>query len=344
MSAISGGVAPVPVGRRVGSKKRYAAARQSRDRFVRFWRRLTQSRKTFAGLVILLIFLLIALFGPWIDSQSPSAMSSAVLQGPSTAHWLGTTQTGQDVAAQLLDGTRFTLLVSFGAAAVATVIALIIGIGGGYLGGIGGEVLSMLSNCFLVIPALPLVIVLAGYLPNKGGISLILVLALTGWAWGARILRAQTLSLRRRDFVLAARVAGERSWRILFSEILPHVMPIAASGFVFTVIFAIVTQSSLAFLGLGDVTTWSWGTMLYWAQNNSALGLGAWWWFVPPGLCIGLVGMALALINFGIDDFVNPRLRVTDLRRRGRRAARLSVAEVLAPHAGDSAVVEAVGK
>ena len=121
MSAISGGAAPVPVGRRVGSEKRYAAARQSRDRFVRFWRRLTQSRKTFAGLVILLIFLLIALFGPWIDSQSPSAMSSAVLQGPSTAHWLGTTQTGQDVAAQLLDGTRFTLLVSFGAAAVATV-------------------------------------------------------------------------------------------------------------------------------------------------------------------------------------------------------------------------------
>jgi peptide/nickel transport system permease protein len=211
--------------------------------------------------------------------------------------------------------------VSFGAATVATLIALIVGIGGGYVGGLGGEVLSMLSNCFLVIPALPLVIVLAGYLPSKGGIALILVLALTGWAWGARILRAQTLSLRRRDFVLAARVAGERGWRILFWEILPHVMPIVASGFVFTVIFAIVTQSSLAFLGLGDVSTWSWGTMLYWAQNNDGLQSGAWWWFVPPGMCIGLVGMALALINFGIDDFVNPRLRVVDLRQL-RRAGR----------------------
>lgn len=290
--------------------------RRERGQVARAWRRLTHSRKMFVGCLILVVFGLVAVFGPFIDTQSPAAMGGAVLQGPSGAHWLGTTETGQDVGAQLIDSTSFTLMVSFGAAAVATVIALVVGVGGGYLGGLAGEVLSMLSNCFLVIPALPLVIVLAGYLPNKGGIALILVLALTGWAWGARILRAQTLSLRRREFVLASRVSGERGWRILFSEILPHVMPIVASGFVFTVIFAIVTQSSLAFLGLSNVNTWSWGTMLYWAQTNQALQLGAWWWFVPPGVCIGLVGMALALINFGIDDLVNPRLRIVVRKRR----------------------------
>lgn len=284
--------------------------------FHRVIRGLTRSRKMLVGLSILLFFVLLAIFGPMIDTQNPSAMSAAALQGPSAAHWLGTTETGQDVATELIDGSRFTLLVSFGAAAIATLISLFVGIMGGYVGGLVDELFSTLSNCFLVIPALPLVIVLAGYLPSKGGIALILVLALTGWAWGARILRAQTLSLRRRDFVLAAKVTGERRLRILVFEILPHLLPVVGAGFVFTVIFAIVTQSSLAFLGLGDVTSWSWGTMLYWAQNNQALGLGAWWWFVPPGLCIGLVGMALALINFGIDDFVNPRLRTARSQSR----------------------------
>ncbi|HTT91175.1 MAG TPA: dipeptide ABC transporter ATP-binding protein [Acidimicrobiales bacterium] len=270
-----------------------------------------RSGKILAGLAILGFFVLVAIFGPIIDHTNPSALSPQSLEPPSAAHWLGTTQAGQDVFAQLLYGARVSLLVGFAAAAIATFVSLLVGLAAGYLGGTTDEVLSALSNIFLVIPALPLVIVLAGYLPNKGTLSVTLVIAVTGWAWGARVLRAQTLSIRKRDYIEAARASGERSLRVIFAEILPNELAIVASGFLFTVIFAILTEAGLAFLGLSSVTTWSWGTMLYWAENNEALQVGAWWWFLPPGLCIALVGTGLALINFGIDEFVNPRLRTT---------------------------------
>lgn len=268
-----------------------------------------RSGKIIAGLAILAVFVLAAILGPVFDHTDPSALSPVQLAPPSGAHWLGTTQTGQDVFAQLLDGTGVSLMVGFLSAAIATVLSLVVGVSSGYLSGIPDELLSVLSNIFLVIPALPLVIVLAGYLQNRGSISVAVVIAVTGWAWGARVLRAQTMSIRRRDYVEAARATGESTLRIIFAEILPNETAIIASGFIFTVIFAILTQAGLAFLGLSDVSTWSWGTMLYWAQTGEALQVGAWWWFLPPGLCIALVGTALALVNFGIDEFVNPRLR-----------------------------------
>jgi peptide/nickel transport system permease protein len=277
-----------------------------------------RSGKLMTGTVILAIFVVIAIIGPDLVRTNPSALSSAVLQGPSAAHWLGTTQTGQDIFAQLIDSTRISMLVGFVAAAIATVLSIIIGVAGGYAGGVVDELLSVLSNVFLVIPALPLVIVLAGYLPNKGSISVALVISITGWAWGARIIRAQTLSLRKRDYVEAARLSGEGFFRILFWEILPHEGAIIAASFLGTVVFAILTQAGIAFLGLSDVTAWSWGTMLYWAQADQALLLGAWWWFVPPGIAIGLVGTALALMNFGIDELINPRLRAAGI---GTKAA-----------------------
>ncbi len=174
----------------------------------------------------------------------PSALSSATLQPPSAAHWLGTTQTGQDIFAQLIVSTRISLLVGFVAAAVATVLSIIIGLAGGYAGGVVDELLSVISNVFLVIPALPLVIVLAGYLPNKGSISVAIVISITGWAWGARIIAgAQTLSLRKRDYVEASRACGEGFFRILFWEILPHEGAIIAASFLGTVVFAILTQA-----------------------------------------------------------------------------------------------------
>ena len=273
------------------------------------WAGGLRSGKIIAGLALLGFFVLASIFGPLFDHTNPSALSPASLQPPSGAHWLGTTQTGQDVFSELLYGGRVSLLVGFASAAIATVVSLVVGLAAGYLGGTADEVLSALSNIFLVIPALPLVIVLAGYAPNKGSLTVTLVIAVTGWAWGARVLRAQTLSIRKRDYIEAARVSGERTFRIIFAEILPNELAIVASGFLFTVIFAILTQAGLAFLGLSSVTTWSWGSMLYWAENNEAMQVGAWWWFLPPGLCIALVGTSLALINFGIDEFVNPRLR-----------------------------------
>jgi peptide/nickel transport system permease protein len=269
--------------------------------------------KIIVGLAILLLFVFVGIFGPIIEKTDPSALSAAVLQHPSGSHWLGTTQTGQDVFAQLIDGTRVSLLVGFVAAVIATLLSLVVGLSAGYIGGVTDELLSALANVFLVIPALPLVIVLAGYLPSKGSLSIAVVISVTGWAWGARVLRAQTLSIRKRDFVEAARATGERPVRIIFAEILPNELAIVASGFLFTVIFAILTQAGLAFLGLSNVSIWSWGTMLYWSQNDQALQEGAWWWFVPPGLCLAVLGTGLAMINFGIDEFINPRLRVAGI-------------------------------
>ncbi|WUJ70566.1 dipeptide/oligopeptide/nickel ABC transporter permease/ATP-binding protein [Kribbella soli] len=278
-----------------------------------------RSAKTMTGLVMFGVFVLAGAFGPVFWRKDPSALSNDILQPPSSAHWFGTTQTGQDILAQVLVGTRVSLLVGVTAAVLATVLSLLVGLTAGYVGGLTDELFSALANVFLVIPALPLVVVLAGYLPTRGSLTVAVVISLTGWSWGARILRAQTLSIRRRDFIEAARATGERPMRIILFEILPNEFAIVASSFLFTIVFAILTQAGLAFLGLSDVTTWSWGGILYWAQNNQALQSGAWWWFVPPGLCIALIGMALALINFGIDEFVNPRLRVQKLAAKRAR-------------------------
>jgi ABC-type dipeptide/oligopeptide/nickel transport system ATPase component len=174
----------------------------------------------------------------------------------------------------------------------------------------------------LVIPGLPLVIVISAFVPpeQRGSWTIALVLAITGWAASARVLRAQTLSLRGRDYVLAARVAGEKPWRVIGVEILPNLLPLMASQFVFSVIAAILSEAGLSFLGLGASSSSTLGTMLYYAQNGFALQRGAWWWFVPPGLIIALFGCGLALVNFSIDEIINPTLR--NIRRHVRDVAR----------------------
>ncbi|RZS63427.1 peptide/nickel transport system permease protein [Agromyces ramosus] len=283
-----------------------------------------RNSKAIAGMVILAFFFLIAIIGPWIAPYDPSARSDDILQPPSWEHWFGTTHLGQDVFSQILVGTRGVIVVGFVAGIVATTIGVIIGVTAGYVGGLGDETLSVIANVFLVIPQLPLIILIAGQLPTVGGVTVALVIAITGWAWGARVLRAQTLSLRRRDFVEAARASGERTWRIITAEILPNLTAIIAAGFVGTVAFAVLSLITLSFIGIGNTGEWNWGTVLYQAQSQLALQRGAWWWFVPAGLCIALLGMSLTLINFGIDEFVNPRLRSTglnakSLRKRGIR-------------------------
>src|SRR4051812_15921809 len=283
-----------------------------------------RNAKALTGLGILGFFGVIAVIGPWIAPYDPSAISTDLLQPPSWHHLLGTTHIGQDIFSQVIVGTRGVLVVGLIAGVLATLIGMVVGVTAGFVGGAGDETLSALSNIFLVIPQLPLIIIIAGQLPSAGGVTVAAVIAVTGWAWGARVLRAQTLSLRRRDFVEASKANGESTWRIITAEILPNLTAIIASGFVATVVFAVLTQTTLAFIGIGDPNDWNWGTILYGAQNNQALSRGAWWWFVPAGLCIALVGMALTLINFGIDEFVNPRLRsvgmnAKTLRKRGIR-------------------------
>ena len=268
-----------------------------------------RSPRLIVGTSIVGFFVLLAIFGPLFFSN-PNALSNAELAGPSLKHLLGTTQIGQDVFAQLVVSARDTLLIGVGAGLLATVVSIVVGISGGYAGGIIDEVLNLFSNVVLVIPTLPLVIIIIADVKSSGLVPLIVIIAFTSWAAAARVLRAQTLSVRNREYVLAARACGERAWRIVFVEIMPNELPIIVSNFIFGVIFAILTQAALAFIGLGDPTLLTWGNMLSLAYDNQALSVGAWWWLIPPGLCIALLGMGLALINFSLDQLLNPRLRV----------------------------------
>ncbi|MBA2285151.1 MAG: ABC transporter permease [Ktedonobacteraceae bacterium] len=281
----------------------------TRTRLSDLWRLVTLNRKVAFGLGVVVFFTVVAIFGPLIFSQDPNAFSADRLQPPSATHWLGTTQTGQDIMTQVVDGTRVSLFMGFGIGIMTMVISIIIGLAAGYFSGWIDEVLSLFTNVFLVLPTLPLAILLAAFAVYKGPLTIAIVLTITGWSWGARVLRAQTLSMRNRDCVDAARASGEPSLRIIFYEILPNEIAIVAAQFLGTVIYAILAETGLEFLGLGDITSTSWGITLYWASNNDALLLGAWWWFLPPGLCIAVLGAGLAFINFGIDEIANPRLR-----------------------------------
>ncbi len=289
--------------------------------------RLPRSPKVVVGLALLGFFIVLTVIGPWIAPYDPSASIFLPNLTPSWSHWLGTTTLGQDVLSQLLVGCRETMVVSFIAGLSATILSVVIGMAAGYIGGRTDEGLSLLSNVFLAIPGLPLLIVINSYLPagqQANPLVVGMVISLTGWAWGARVLRAQTMSLRDRDFVEAARIIGESRWRIMFGEIGPNLLPILAASLLFTILYSVGVFTTLAFLGLTDVSTWNWGTMLYWAQSNNAALANEWWWLAPPGIAIALVGTSLALINFGIDEFINPRLRAGGLSARARKKAGLA--------------------
>ncbi|WP_434443120.1 dipeptide/oligopeptide/nickel ABC transporter permease/ATP-binding protein [Lentzea sp. E54] len=278
---------------------------------------MTRSGKLVAGLGLAGVIVLFGLIGPLLTGD-PATIRDIGLTPPGGEHLLGTTLTGQDVLAQLAHATRGSLWIGVLVGVMATVLSGLFGIVGAYAGGLVDEAFSLFSNVMLVIPGLPLVIVVAGFVPadQRGTWTISLVLAITGWAAAARVLRAQTLSLRNRDYVAAARVSGERTWRVICVEILPNLLPIVASQFVFAVVLAILSEAGLSFLGLGAADSSTLGTMLYYAQNGFALQREAWWWFVPPGLVIALFGGALALVNFSIDEIVNPRLRDRPRRKR----------------------------
>jgi peptide/nickel transport system permease protein len=278
--------------------------------------------KLATGLILGGAIVLFGLLGPLVV-QDPSQVSDIGLAGPSAEHLLGTTQTGQDVLAQLAYATRGSLFVGLVVGVLTLLLSAFFGIVGAYAGGWVDEVFSLFTNVMLVIPGLPMVIVISAYVPDKSLLLISVVLAITSWAGSARVLRGSTLSLRSRDYVLACRVAGEKRRRILAVEILPNLIPLLASQVVFAVIFAILGEAGLSYLGLGASGSFTWGTMLYYAQNGLALRLGAWWWFVPPGLLLALFGAALSLINFSIDEIINPKLRSqTRAARRGWRMSR----------------------
>jgi peptide/nickel transport system permease protein len=290
-----------------GAMAQPEAARPSRAKRQRFL--FLKNGKAATGMVILAIYAILGVIGPWIAPYDPDARSNDLVQGPSASHWFGTTHLGQDILSQILDGTRSVMFVGFLAGLIATTLSVLVGVTAGYLGGKADDSLSVLTNVVLVIPAVPLMIIITSTLNNASDTLIALVIGLTSWSWNARVLRAQTLSLRRRDFVEASRASGEKTWRIIVFELMPNLTAVIASGLVGTVIYAVLSEITLAFIGVSSNTGWNWGTILFWAQGQQALGQHAWWWFVPAGLAIAFLGTALSLINFGIDEFVSPRLR-----------------------------------
>ncbi len=260
------------------------------------------------GIGVLALTLFVAIFGGLLAPYDPNASSTDVLAPPSWSHILGTTENGSDVFSQLLVGTRVSVVVGFSAALISAVLGSVVGLTGGYFGGWTDRILDAFENWFLVIPTLPLMIVLARVL-NPSLTVLIAVIGLTSWAGTGRIVRAQVLTLRERAFVERARALGAGDTYIIKTHILPNTLPLIFANTVLIVAVAILSEAALSFLGLGDPTKISWGTMLENAFSSGAPSAGAWWYVVPPGLCITIVVLAVSVLGFLFEEYINPRLR-----------------------------------
>jgi peptide/nickel transport system permease protein len=281
------------------------------------WRAVAGNRKAVVGALLLAFFLVLALFPGQIAPYSGTDDSFPRGLGPSSAHWFGTTAYGQDVLSQLIWGTRQSMLIAFAVGGLATAIAVLVGVSAAYFGGFTDGFLSLLTDVILVIPIFPLIIVIAAYERNSGMFTLVIVLGALGWSYGARQLRSQTLSLRNRDFLEAARVRGERGFYVILFEILPTMTSLIVASFLGAALYAVLFAAGLQFIGLGDPNSQSWGTMLYWAENNEALGAGMVYWAIMPGVCVALLGAAFALLNYAFDEISNPALRLRRLERKG---------------------------
>ena len=274
------------------------------------WARLLLTNpKSCFGIVVFAGMVVAALLAPALAQYPPDEIVALPGQSPNSDFWFGTTDQGYDVFAQVVWGARTSLAVGAAAALISTVIAATLGMFAAYSGGWIDDSINLVTNVFLVIPVLPLLLVVYSLLPTRGPVVMVLILGLTTWAVEARILRSQALTLRNRDFIEAAKVSGERTWRIVFGEIMPNMVSRIAAGFLLVFYLSIIFAAGLEFLGFGDVNKVTWGTTLYWAQNNSSVLQGNWWHFVFPGVALALSVAALVFINFGVDELANPRLR-----------------------------------
>ncbi len=266
-------------------------------------------KRALVGFVIVAALCLMAIFAPVIAPGEPGARVGRSHQPPSIQHVFGTTKMGRDVYRQFVWGARSSLSVGFATGIAITVLGTAIGLIAGYTGGKTDAALDLATNAVLVIPNMPLLILLASFAGTVGPVTIMTIIALTSWPWGARMTRSQTMALRNRDFVTAAKMIGEPTWRIIFVEILPNLTPLIGINLVGSIIYAIVAQTTLEYLGFGDPLKVAWGTMLYNAQNASAIMVGAWWDIGVPAIGIALTGLGLALINFTFDEIANPQLR-----------------------------------
>ncbi|MBY6198251.1 ABC transporter permease [Vibrio hangzhouensis] len=261
------------------------------------------------GGLLLSIVLAGAIFAPALATHDPERRVARPHVAPNAEHVLGSTRSGRDVYSQVLYGARKSLTVALTAGVIAMTIAVLVGVSSGYFGGKIDDRLNFLTNVFLVFPQLPLLIVLAAFLGQVGSLVITVLLGITSWPWGARVIRSQTMAIRNKEFIISAEVMGESKIRIILVEILPNLISIVFGGFLGTVIYAMGAEAGLGILGLGDATEVSWGSMLYWAQTSSSLYTGAWWEMLVPAFALAITGGALALVNMSIDQVSNPKLR-----------------------------------
>lgn len=301
------------------------------------------SAKLVVGLVITIGITLFAFVAPMFV-QDPRFSGNDAFLPPSPDHLLGTTKLGYDVLAQLAHGAKGSLMVGLIAAVIAIVLSLLFGILAGYLGGWSDDFLSLGTNVMLVIPGLPLMMVIAIYAPSRSLLLVAFILGITSWAGAAVILRSQARSLRGRDYVAAARVAGEKTGRIVLVEIMPNLLPLLAAQFLSAVILAILGEAGLSFIGLGPNGSITWGTMIMDSYGGNALSSGAWWWFVPPGLMIALFGCGLSLLNFAIDEIINPKLRQAPAAVKSVRRARRAGVDVTVRDGGTGPAAASAGE
>ncbi len=273
------------------------------------WTSLKRNPLGLIGLGLLLTMLVMALGANWIAPYDPTKQTGKPFDSPSATHWLGTNDIGQDILSELIYGARISLLIGTLAAGIAMVIGTSIGLLAGYYRGAVGILLMRFVDVILVIPFVPLMVLLAAYL-GQNLWNLIVVIGLLIWARPARVIRSQVLSLAEREYVTAARAAGARDGHILIKHILPGVLSLALAQFVLATSSSILIEASLSFLGLGDPTQKSWGSVLFYAQARNAFLSGAWiWWVIPPGLMITASVLGFALLGFALEEALNPRLK-----------------------------------
>jgi peptide/nickel transport system permease protein len=276
------------------------------------WQVIKERPAASVGAAIVAIFLLLALLAPWVAPYGLHEQVGPVYEPPSAKHWLGLDDGGVDMVTLLIWGARVSLMVGFAATLVATLIGGGVGIIAGYFGGATDSILMRITDYFLVIPDVPLMIVVAAiWGPSLSHI--ILVIGLLLWTSTARVIRSQVKSVRERVYVKRARSLGAGNLRIIFRHILPQIAPLLIANVVLTVAVAIFDETALAFLGLGDPSKISWGRLIENAFERTAISAGAWWAIIPPGLAVALVIMGCSLLGSAIEDALNPRLKVAHL-------------------------------
>jgi peptide/nickel transport system permease protein len=277
-------------------------------RFDSFWELYTASRIGMIGLAVILVVIIVSILAPYIAPYDPRALVGDPFLRPSSEYLLGTDQIGRDIFSQLIWGSRVSLMVGLLASATGVAIGTFIGLISGYFRGPPDSILMRITDLFITLPNLPLMLILAA-LVGRSMWNIILVIGVTGWTGTAKMVRSQTLSIKERPYVEAARSVGAKDHHILIRHIMPNVLPLVFANAIVGIVDAILAESGLSFLGLGDPTKPSWGLLLRYANEAGALATGRWWFIIPPGVCIMIVAIGFAFSSYSLDQILNPRLR-----------------------------------